>query len=108
MGASLRGTADGQHPSRVRGPTERTRQAMKSSCRRMQAPATLLLVISAVCLAHIATANELIGFAVMPANTFAPGPTSGQFAGPGEGGNALPLVNQQPVQGVSAVLHGPT
>jgi len=74
----------------------------------MQAPATLLLVISAVCLANIATANELIGFAVMPANTFAPGPTSGQFAGPGEGGNALPLVNQQPVQGVSAVLHGPT
>jgi len=25
MGASLRGTADGQHPSRVRGPTERTK-----------------------------------------------------------------------------------
>lgn len=53
-------------------------------------------------------ANELTAFAVMPANTFAEGPTSGQFAGPGAGGNALPLLNKQPVQGVSAVLAGPT
>src|SRR5215510_4111409 len=81
---------------------------MTPSRRRLQAPAALLCIISAAFLTHIATATELIGFAVMPANTFAPGPTSGQFAGPGEGGNALPLVNQQPVQGVSAVLHGPT
>ena len=56
----------------------------------------------------VAFANELTGFAVMPANTFADGPTSGQFAGPGAGGNALPLVNKQPVQGFSAVLEGPT
>lgn len=55
-----------------------------------------------------ALANELVAFAVMPANTFAEGPTSGQFAGPGAGGNALPLVNKQPVQGFSAVLAGPT
>src|SRR5262245_13978146 len=55
-----------------------------------------------------AFANELTGFALMPANTFAEGPTSGQFAGPGAGGNALPLVNKQPVQGISAVLAGPT
>ena len=52
--------------------------------------------------------NELTGWALMPANTFAEGPTSGQFAGAGAGGNALPLVNKQPVQGVSAVLAGPT
>src|SRR5262245_11612904 len=58
--------------------------------------------------AGTASANELTAFAVMPANTFAVGPTSGQFAGPGAGGNALPLVNEQPVQGVSAVLAGPT
>ena len=58
--------------------------------------------------ASAALANELTGFAVMPANTFAEGPTSGQFAGPGAGGNALPLVNKQPVQGISAVLAGPT
>jgi hypothetical protein len=55
-----------------------------------------------------AFANELTGFAVMPANTFAEGPTSGQFAGPGAGGNPLPLLNKQPVQGISAVLAGPT
>jgi hypothetical protein len=56
----------------------------------------------------VAFANELTAFAVMPANTFAEGPTSGQFAGTGAGGNALPLVNKQPVQGFSAVLEGPT
>ena len=56
----------------------------------------------------VAFANELTAFAVMQANTFAEGPTSGQFAGSGAGGNALPLVNQQPVQGFSAVLQGPT
>jgi hypothetical protein len=49
----------------------------------------------------------LSGFALLPANTFTDGPTSGQFAGPGAGGNALPLVNQQPVQGFSGVLAGP-
>jgi len=46
-----------------------------------------------------AFANELAGFAMMPANTFAEGPTSGQFAGAGAGGNPLPLLNKQPVQG---------
>jgi len=81
---------------------------MKPSHRRMKVPSALLLVISTACLAPIATANELIGFALMPANTFAEGPTSGQFAGQGAGGNALPLIEKQPVQGVSAVLHGPT
>jgi len=55
-----------------------------------------------------AFANELTGFAMMPANTFAEGPTSGQFAGAGAGANALPLLNKQPVQGISAVLAGPT
>lgn len=49
----------------------------------------------------------LEGFAVMPANTFADGPTSGQFAGTGQFGNVLPLVGKQPVQGLSAVLAGP-
>lgn len=53
-------------------------------------------------------ATELTAFALMPANTFAVGPTSGQFAGAGAGGNALPLFDKQPVQGISAVLQGPT
>src|SRR5215831_1161798 len=69
---------------------------------------TLFTALSAAFLCIPAAATELVGFALMPANTFAVGPTSGQFAGPGAGGNALPLVNKQPVQGVSAVLHGPT
>src|SRR5262245_367094 len=59
-------------------------------------------------LGGVAFANELTAFAVMPANTFAEGPTSGQFAGTGAGGNPLPLLNKQPVQGISAVLAGPT
>ena len=37
-----------------------------------------------------AFANELTGFAMMPANTFAEGPTSGQFAGAGAGGTRCP------------------
>src|SRR5262245_49153924 len=69
------------------------------------------MVVSAVVAALTATAaqaTELTGFALMPANTFSPGPTSGQFAGPGAGGNSLPLLDKQPVQGLSAVLRGPT
>lgn len=54
-----------------------------------------------------ASGTTLEGWAVMPANTFAEGPTSGQFA-IGAGGNPLPLINKQPVQGFSAVLAGPT
>ncbi|MCV2359014.1 esterase-like activity of phytase family protein [Paucibacter sp. TC2R-5] len=49
---------------------------------------------------------SLEGWAIMPANTFADGPTTGQFAS-GAGGNPLPLLNKQSVQGFSAVLNGP-
>ena len=81
---------------------------MKSPFRFKTLSLTLAAISSAAILATSAhvSAAELIGFALMPANTFAEGPTSGQFA-TGAGGNPLPLVNQQPVQGVSAVLHGP-
>ncbi|MDR7332210.1 esterase-like activity of phytase family protein [Roseateles asaccharophilus] len=54
-----------------------------------------------------AASATLEGWALMGANTFADGPTSGQFA-TGAGGNPLPLLNKQPVQGFSAVLAGPT
>lgn len=54
----------------------------------------------------MADTNSLIGWAMMPANTFAEGPTTGQFAS-GAGGNPLPLINKQSVQGFSAVLNGP-
>ena len=73
-------------------------------------PLTALALASAVALlapaVHAAGANTLEGWAFMPANTFAAGPTAGQFAGTGAGGNALPLLNLQPVQGFSAVLRG--
>lgn len=53
-----------------------------------------------------AASATLEGWALMPANTFAEGPTTGQFAS-GAGGNALPLLDKQSVQGFSAVLAGP-
>jgi hypothetical protein len=47
----------------------------------------------------------LEGRAILPADTFAPGPTSGQFIGPGPiNGVPVPFVDKQPVQGFSAVL----
>ena len=67
-----------------------------------------LTLLAAALFSATAGATELTAFALMPANTFAEGPTSGQFAGAGAGGNALPLVNKQPVQGFSAVLQGPS
>ena len=67
------------------------------------AAAAAALVLSPLAMAGV---NTLEGWALMPANTFADGPTAGQFAGAGNGGNALPLVNLQPVQGFSAVLRG--
>jgi hypothetical protein len=50
--------------------------------------------------------NTLVGFASLPAATFAKGPTSGQFASSANG-ETLPLIDKQPVQGFSAVLPGP-
>ena len=44
--------------------------------------------------AQAAGTNTLTGWALMPAATLSDGPTSGQFAGAGAGGNALPLINQ--------------
>ncbi|MFM9888682.1 MAG: esterase-like activity of phytase family protein [Burkholderiales bacterium] len=81
---------------------------MNPSSRRMRVPLSALSIVTAALITTTATAAELVGFALMPANTFAEGPTSGQFAGAGAGGNALPLINKQPVQGFSAVMHGPT
>lgn len=71
--------------------------------------AALAATLAALCTAGAAQAASatLEGWALMPANTFAEGPTAGQFAS-GAGGNALPLLNKQPVQGFSAVLAGPT
>jgi len=72
------------------------------------APALSLLAAALLASGAASAQGTLSGWAIMPANTFSDGPTSGQFAGSGAGGNALPLINLQPVQGLSAVLNGPT
>lgn len=46
---------------------------------------------------------ELAGYAVLPAATFQPGPTSGQFIDPANGVE-VPFTGQQPVQGLSAII----
>ena len=49
--------------------------------------------------------DKLVGRAVLPAATFAQGPTSGAQIGAGPiNGQAVPFFNRQPVQGFSAVL----
>jgi hypothetical protein len=50
-----------------------------------------------------AAAQTLTGFASLPADTFAPGPTSGQLIAPANG-RVPPFLNSQPVQGISSVL----
>jgi hypothetical protein len=59
----------------------------------------LLLIFS--CQATLGT--ELLGYAVLPADTFAPGSTTGQFKNTKR---PTPFVNKQPVQGFSAILPG--
>ncbi|MBC7800984.1 MAG: esterase-like activity of phytase family protein [Gemmatimonadaceae bacterium] len=66
-------------------------------------------------LAAPAAATVLVGRAVLPADTFTPGPTSGQFINGGPGGTfvptvngrAVPFVDAQPIQGFSGVAPGP-
>jgi hypothetical protein len=50
-----------------------------------------------------AEAQTLEKFAALPADTFAPGPTSGQFITPANG-RIPPFDRKEPVQGISAVL----
>jgi len=50
-----------------------------------------------------ASAQTLTGFASLPADTFASGPTSGQFIAPANG-RIPPFTDKQPVQGFSSVL----
>ena len=80
---------------------------MRKTLIRMPLCLALAATFTPYAVAAVAAQSTLSGFALMPANTFSDGPTSGQFAGTGAGGNALPLLNKQPVQGVSTVLAGP-
>jgi hypothetical protein len=53
----------------------------------------------------VSQAATLTAFAVLPADTFTPGPTSGQFIKPSNG-RQPPFKEQQPVQGFSALIKG--
>ena len=67
------------------------------------------LAVSILALAAITSAvqaAELVGRAVLPAATFGPGPTSGQFI-TSANGVSVPFVDKQPVQGLSGVVPGP-
>jgi len=67
------------------------------------------LAVSIIALAAVtstAEGAELAGRAVMPAATFAPGPTSGQFI-TAANGISVPFANKQTVQGFSGVVPGP-
>jgi hypothetical protein len=59
-------------------------------------------------LAQSAIKSELVGFAAMPADTFAPGPDSGQYRAPNGGKLESVPFKGQPVQGFSAIQFGPS
>jgi hypothetical protein len=80
---------------------------MSAAVRRLQtAIAAVTVCVGSLHAAPEANAAELLERAVLPAATFAPGPTSAQFTAGGNG-FATPFINKQPVQGFSAVLPGP-
>jgi hypothetical protein len=60
-------------------------------------------LILSLLLSFPALAAELLGRAVLPADTFAPGSTTGQFK---KTNRTTPFINKQPVQGFSAVIPG--
>jgi len=62
-----------------------------------------LLSLLVVCFRGSADAQTLVGFAKLAADTFAPGPTSGQLIAPANS-RVPPFVDKQPIQGFSNVL----
>ena len=58
---------------------------------------------SIACVSTTASGQTLEGLAVLPADTFAPGPTSGQLIAPANG-RVPPFWDKQPVQGFSSVV----
>ncbi len=69
---------------------------------------TLAGVVLSFALAQSAPKTELVGFAAMPADTFAPGPASGQYRTPNGSKLETAPFPSQPVQGFSAIQFGPT
>jgi glycerophosphoryl diester phosphodiesterase len=94
----------------VTGWVRRRRGAPPCAARR-RAPAlaprlaAVLLALAAGCAPAL---PRLAGHALLPAATFAAGPTSGQWIGAGPiNGQDVPFVDRQPVQGFSAMLVEP-
>src|SRR5258708_30149404 len=75
--------------------------------RRAKAPVVIAALLSFDVAVPPAIASDiLIGRAVLPAATFARGPTSGQELGTAPiNRQAVPFVDKQPVQGFSAGAH---
>lgn len=74
----------------------------------MRIPKPLVVALAAAIAAPaMAASNTLVGWAMLPADSFSDGPTSGQMAGGNPYGTfPPPYDDRQPVQGFSAVLPG--
>ncbi|TLX63640.1 PEP-CTERM sorting domain-containing protein [Stutzerimonas nosocomialis] len=74
----------------------------------MRIPKPLCVAVAAAfSTCALAAENTLVGWAVLPADSFSDGPTSGQFVSANPYGTHLPpYADRQPVQGFSAVLPG--
>ena len=70
-------------------------------------PVCLLFASLGVLPGATVSAQTLEAIAKLPADTFAPGPTSGQFITGNTNGRVPPFIDKQPVQGISSVLAGP-
>lgn len=68
--------------------------------------AAALLVATSASATDRTHAPTLLGRAVLPVATYAPGPTSGVAVAPGANGYVLPTIDKQPVEGFSAVVEG--
>ena len=63
----------------------------------------LLVALTITASGNAMSADKLVARAILPADTFAMGPTSGQYIGGGANGRAAPFVNKQPVQGFKII-----
>src|SRR5262245_52026372 len=82
------------------------RETQKNSLAKTTILRCLLLLQLFFGLALSLLAQSLEGIAILPADSFVAGPTSGQFITPANG-RIPPFVDKQPVQGISAVLRSP-
>lgn len=83
-----------------------TRASTSRTFQKLTTIFSLASALGSLALCAPAIAVELVGRAVLPASTFAPGPTSGQLI-TATNGISAPFVEKQPIQGFSAVLPGP-